>query len=269
MNLKFEKVKKKYALNNSYFKNRLPNSPKDPLEILEYVDQYDELPYSEFLHNNEGDHRTGWLYECFVEYQKRNKIQNEQFFTPPATARRMAELLDDIDIPVDPSDKWGRSYYNVLDVCCGYGELSQACQTRGFGVRGLDIDSNFAGIYDYMTKSSFTQFDITHNELYANGEQFGSVISNPPYKLIPEFFEFLDKVLAEGGYAVVLLPVGTMDKMRPVRLVDAMSKFVIIHRESMEEGFARTGTKAEIYVLKKYMEDGKVDEPTQEQKHAP
>ncbi len=74
-NQDFYPIKKKYALNNSYFKNKGPQDPSTPFEVLEYVKQHNELPYKEKIHDN-------WFYDCFVEYQKRNGVFNSQYFTP-------------------------------------------------------------------------------------------------------------------------------------------------------------------------------------------
>ncbi|MDB0602327.1 ParB/RepB/Spo0J family partition protein [Tenacibaculum maritimum] len=52
----FEKVSKKYALNNSYFKNRKTDYPANPLEVLDYWMQHNELPF------DMGD-ESNWMYE--------------------------------------------------------------------------------------------------------------------------------------------------------------------------------------------------------------
>ena len=62
----FDKVDKKYALNNSYFKNRKNSYPANPLEVAMYHEQHGTLPF-----DYSG---TDWLYETYIEYQKRNSV---------------------------------------------------------------------------------------------------------------------------------------------------------------------------------------------------
>lgn len=64
--MKFEKLKKKFALNNSYFKNIrwVENAPQTPFEVYEYYKEHSELPYN-------AEPKEDWFYKCFVEYQKR------------------------------------------------------------------------------------------------------------------------------------------------------------------------------------------------------
>jgi len=55
----------------------------------------------------------------------------------------------------------------------------------------------------------------------------------------------------DNGTAMLLLPRGFVDKDNPKALRETLDKFTIIHREDMEEDFARTAIKAEIVVLEK------------------
>ena len=58
-------------------------------------------------------------------------------------------------------------------------------------------------------------------------------------------------LLGDGGLAILLLPKGFIDKDKPKALVEILEKFSVMHREDMEEDFARTAIKAEIVVLEK------------------
>ena len=54
---------KKYALSNSYFKNRKHDYPDTILDIVKYKQQFGDLPF---------DCRdANWLYEAMIERQKR------------------------------------------------------------------------------------------------------------------------------------------------------------------------------------------------------
>lgn len=75
---------KKYALNNSYFKNRKPGSPDTIPEIVKYERQFGELPFEYG--------GTDWLYEAMTERQKIHGVQNSQYLTPGKTAVQLVEL---------------------------------------------------------------------------------------------------------------------------------------------------------------------------------
>ena len=107
--LKFEKIKKKFALNNSYFKNRQHNAPSNPFEVLEYYKEHNELPYKEEV-------KEDWFYQCFCEYQKRAGVLNSQFFTPTRTADRIAEIVFE----------YAEFDERILDACCGFGQITKA-----------------------------------------------------------------------------------------------------------------------------------------------
>ena len=133
--MSFGKTKKKYALNNSYFKNirGLAGVPKTPEECFGYYEEHKELPFQDSHYFVDGVVDDWWLYDCFVEYQKRAGVVFSQFFTPRETAKRVADLADEYFL----SDCF------VLDACCGFGALSKAIRDRyGFIVRGFDIDSS-------------------------------------------------------------------------------------------------------------------------------
>lgn len=228
----FQKVRKQFALNNSYFKNTPYTAPQNPNEVLDYYEQHKELPF------NMGTDISYWMYECYVEYQKRRGVYRSQFFTPPATADRLAELADEYFETKEPY---------VLDACCGFGMLSEALQKKGFIVKGFDTDYLFKPMYNYFVGSDFDTIDFRE---YQFG-QYQNIVSNPPYEVkeCAEFLEHLHSWLTENGRAVLLLPKGFIDKDKPKSLVQTLSKFSIIHREDMSESFARTNVRAEIVVL--------------------
>ena len=81
---RFEKIAKRYALANSYFKNRLLIWPDTLCEIHDYLQQHGELPF-----RYDGDN---WSYDALCERQKRRGVRLSQYLTPDATARRIAAL---------------------------------------------------------------------------------------------------------------------------------------------------------------------------------
>ena len=210
--------------------------PATPLEVMYYFNQHDELPF------DMGSDTENWLYECYVEYQKRAGVYRSQFFTPPATAKRMAELADEY---------FGKDNPYVLDMCCGFGMLTEAVKEKGFIVEGFDNNSEMLELYNQFTGCTSFKADI-------NGYSFDggrwNIISNPPYE-IKECTQFLkllwDMLIDDGGLAILLLPKGFVDKDKPKALVEVLEKFNVVHREDMDEEFARTKINAEIVVLEK------------------
>jgi hypothetical protein len=231
-----EKIKKKYALNNSYFKNRHPDWPADPFEVYEYFQEHKELPYK-------GEVTKNWLYECFVEYQKRAGVRLSQFFTPPATARRMAEIA--YEYSESPTKI-------MLDACSGFGMLTMALEELGVIVKSFDVDDNFRRV----NSSFFEVFDFR----YVTETGWEVIVSNPPYEppILIDFLECVIRWLKKRGTAVLLLPKDFIDLTRTTRRMSAiMSHLDVIRREPMLERFAHTNVRAEIVVLKKWGYDGK------------
>jgi predicted RNA methylase len=244
MNKQFPKVKKKFALNNSYFKNRLPDMPENPFEVLDYLLQHNELPYTDKYGNpNE------WFYDCFVEYQKRAGVQNSQFFTPTATAERIAHTVH----------TYANFCEDVLEPCCGFGQITQQLFELGFeNVSAFDNDEKMVSAAQKLTirkdeVDCFEVYDYTSDDHIHLARKYPFIVSNPPYgnKELTDFLEYVREKLDCKGIAVLLLPLGFLDKMRHSRLVQILNDFSILEREPMEEPFARTGTRAEIVVLEK------------------
>lgn len=234
--IKFEKLKKKFALNNSYFKNRQHNAPSNPFEVLEYYKEYNGLPYNSPITED-------WFYQCFVEYQKRAGVHNQQFFTPTKTADRIAEIVF----------KYAEENERILDACCGFGQITMALKRKGYTeIEAFDNDKQMADAYFDLTGFSARYYDFKDEEKnFAN--KYNLIVANPPYdvKELTEFLYFVNEHLNETGKAVLLIPNGFLDKTRPARLVQILNEFYIEKREPMSERFERTGTSAEIVVLSK------------------
>lgn len=235
----FEKINKKFALSNSYFKNKRPQDPQNPFEILEYYQQHGELPYKEEPHKD-------WFYECFIEYQKKNTIVHSQYFTPSQTAQQMAQILSFYAYEED----------KILEACCGFGQITKALIEKGFKeVAGFDIDKEMINVVNYFHRNEahfFTTDFTTYFEKDLQYKTYDFVISNPPYEVkdLTLFFEWLSRILNANGKAVLLIPFGFVDKTTK-QLKQAFSHFRILERQPMQEEFARTKIKAEIVVLEK------------------
>ncbi len=238
---KFEKIKKKYRLNNSYFKNRRPQDPSTPFEVFDYVKQHKELPYNEEFCNN-------WLYDCFVEYQKRAGVFNSQFFTPEATAKELAEIAYGYTT---------NGNARILDACCGFGQITKELFKLNLNqITAFDFDAELVSLCQSIlpTIKVFTEdFKDEENIKGVRGAKYDIVVSNPPYEVkeLTEFLYFSDDVLVESGIAVLLIPMGFLDKSRPKRLVEILNQFHRLRRTPMNEEFARTKVKAEIVELRK------------------
>lgn len=222
---------KKYALNNSYFKNRKPCHPDTILEIVKYKHRYGELPFE--------CRDTNWLYEAAIERQKRCGVQNSQYLTPEKTAAQLAGLTDSFE----PEGNL------VLDACCGTGQLTKYLQENKFNVTGFDNDPDMVEICKLTyPQAKFEQYDFRDQE---SERQYGLVVSNPPHeqKDLGLFFNWLSRALTDTGKAVLLLPKGFIDKDRPKELAGYLKRFDTLHREDMKESFAHTKWICEICIV--------------------
>lgn len=229
----FNPVSKKYALNNSYFKGNYggySQRPVTPYEVLLYYKQHGELP---FAYN--GDN---WLYDCYCEYQKRNGVYHSQFFTPDATAERMAEIALDYFDEEKP----------VLDACCGFGQLTRALLKEGFEAYGYDFSHEMVELF-----KEYTKCDAAHTDFQSFNMKYKNIMSNPPYEipLLTEFLECTYNILEDDGTLILLIPNGFIDKTRPKRTGDILAKYKLLYSEPMTEEFLRTKVHCEIVVLEK------------------
>lgn len=221
---------KKYALNNSYFKNRRANDPGTLSEIVSYLTENGELPF-----RYEGDN---WPYDMVCERQKRKHIMRCQYLTPDATATRMARLA-----------KQYTDLYFATDACCGTGQITRALLKEGFEVKGFDIDPGMLAVYNYLYPEccGFIR-DIEKPERNTDAKM---IVSNPPFDRQTgiRFFSWLVTGLASGGRAVLLLSKNYIDKANPKSLKESLEKLIVLHREDMQEKFFHTAVKGEIVVL--------------------
>ena len=233
---KFEKVKKKYALNNSYFKNRNYGMPSNPAEVYQYFNEYGELPYEN------GELNDNWIYECFVEFQKRNGVYNSQFFTPENTAQELVyRLLNYANLDDE-----------ILEPCCGFGQITRTLANNGFQkVVAFDNDAKLVEI----ASDFIPGFEIVEDDYMSSKDErkYEFIISNPPYEVkeLTAFLEYSLSKLHTKGKTVLLIPNGFLDKTRPAALVKVLNGFSILERIPMLEEFARTKINAEIVVLEK------------------
>lgn len=229
----FNPVRKKYALNNSYFKNTyygINTPPLTPYDVFLYLKQHGELPFAY--------HGDNWMYDCYNEYQKRRTIYNSQFFTPDDTADRMAQLAYNYFDENKP----------VLDACCGFGQLTRALLKQNFQCFGYDFCFELVEMYKENTKCG-----AEHTDFQSFGKKYTNIMSNPPYEIpiLTEFLECTYKILEDDGTLILLIPNGFVDKVKPKRTYDILEKYKLLHSEPMEEKFARTNEKAEIVILEK------------------
>jgi predicted RNA methylase len=221
---------KKYALHNSYFKARYGDMPDTILEIAKYYKEKGELPFK-YMGSN-------WVYDAFCERQKRKGVYNSQFLTPDATVARMMHFVD--------------KYFTeslVLEPCCGTGQITKELIQSGYSVSAFDIDDELVELCKLLYpntivgQADFRDFTGKRNQ----------IIANPPYELseLTAFLEWILSVQSSGGTSVLLLPKGFVQKERPKALVSILQQFFVLETEDMRENFERTGTRAEIVVLRK------------------
>ena len=212
---RFEKIAKRYALANSYFKNRLLIWPDTLCEIHDYLQQHGELPF-----RYDGDN---WSYDALCERQKRRGVRLSQYLTPDATARQIAAL----------AVRYFENDSRIMDVCCGTGQLTRALIAAGVHpsqIVGLEVDRELADFYARL-------YPVTQTLI-------------GPYRDI-DFLSWLAQVQQPGDRSVLLLPHGFIDKQRPKGIQETLRQFEVLYRTPMQERFARTNVTAEIVVLER------------------
>jgi SAM-dependent methyltransferase len=237
---------KKYQLHNSYFKvNKMYGLPETITEIAYYEKEHGELPFK-----YDG---SNWVYDAFVERQKYRGVYNSQFLTPDQTCDTLMHF----------AGKYFHEKNNdVLEPFCGTGQITKELIKCGYSVEAFDNDDQMILFCDsFHNKDSgnvifeccdFRDFDKPNKAGFYR-KHHNQIVANPPYELpeLTEFLEWTDEMQDCGGISVLLLPKGFIDKDKPKRTFQILSKFGLLEREDMREEFARTKTRAEIVVLKK------------------
>jgi hypothetical protein len=227
-------MKKRYSINNSYFKKAYSeNLPVTLTKIHEYVQTNKQLPF-EGVETHEN-----WAYRAMIEKQKRTGVYFSQFLTPDLTAERIAKLCKDFFLCCDTES----TSESVLDACIGTAQLAKGLLDT-FDVVGFDVCPDMHAYCNAIgiptEKCSFEDYTQTHQY----------IVSNPPYEKLADFFAFLDRSLVKKGVAVLLLPSHTWEMKKP-KLIDLRAKFSVIYAENMQENFAHTSIKASIFVVSK------------------
>jgi hypothetical protein len=227
-------MKKKYKLVNSYFKvAKYSVLPKTIIEIVEYREQYGELPF-DYNGNN-------WVYDAYCEKQKREGVYNSQFLTPDNTVGKLMHFAGKYFLDND-----------VLEPCCGTGQITKELIKDQYNVVAFDVDSEMVKICNYVCGCEVSKkYDFRDwNEGSTHRNQ---IIANPPFEAqeLTEFLEWIDSIQGYGGVSILLIPKGFTNKDKPNRTFQVLRKFGLLEKEDMQEQFERTNTRAEIVVLKK------------------
>ena len=223
---------KKFVLKNSYFKNRRPDEPDTLPEIVTYHKQHGELPF-----RYEGEN---WPYDTVCERQKRYGVAHCQFLTPDAVAAELANL----------AQWYADGETNVLDACCGTGQITKELLKLGFTVSAFDIDVSMTEVHNYLYPECYAAI-ADFRQL--TGFQSKLIVSNPPFDrtIAAEFIDWLVRSLAPGGRAVLLLPQGYIYKDRPKALAENLARLKMLRRTPVTEKFVHTKGTFEIVVVEK------------------
>jgi hypothetical protein len=225
-------MKKKYCLNNSYFKVASNvGLPTTLLEIAKYERENGELPFSYSGEN--------WVYDAFCEYQKRKGVVYSQYLTPDNSVDRMLHFAG--------------SYFkdnNVLEPCCGTGQITKELLKDGYNVTAFDIDGDMVEFINFQ----YPQLNTERYDFREYKKNCNQIIANPPYGIyeLSDFLRWVLDIQTSGGISVLLLPKGFVEKDRPKALLKVLHGFSVLEKEDMREPFLRTASLAEIVVLKKF-----------------
>lgn len=221
---------KKYALTNSYFKNKGHEMPDTILEIARYQQEKGELPF-EYS-------GTNWVYDAFCERQKRKGVYNAQYLTPDGTVDRMMNLC-------------GKYFKDtcVCDACCGTGQITEELLKDQYNVIAFDIDREMVELCKILYPGLLV-FQSDFRDLQGS---YNQIVANPPYKVpvLTEFLQWIDSVQSTGGVSILLIPAGFIRKNKPKKLAEVLHRFSIVEIEPMREEFERTKISAEMVVLRK------------------
>lgn len=231
MDKNFEKVAKKYSLNNSYFKNKDEAYPDTMLEIAQYWRQFGELP---FIYSGDD-----WVYDTMIERQKKRGVSGSQYLSTDKTAEQIAILAENFN----PAN------LEVLDACCGTGQLTKALLEKGFNVEGFDGDGEMVELCKIIyPESTFFQMDFREA---VSERRWELIVANPPHehKYLPQFFEWLSTALATNGKAILLLPTDYMVKKHQASVMKLFARFNSLYTEKVCEEPHFSKCKSQVYFL--------------------
>lgn len=185
---------RKFSLANSYFKNRKDDYPDTLLEIVQYWAKYKELPFD---HNEEN-----WLYDTTIIRQKKYGIHHDQFITPDPIAIQLVELTNNF-IPTGN---------NVLNACCGIGQLTKYLLESRLNVFGFDKDEEMVDVCKLVYPDAITfQYDFCREihllEKLTQIPAWDLIVSNPPNSkvVITSYLNWLSQALSNNGKAILLM----------------------------------------------------------------
>jgi len=210
-------------------------------EIEKYRQQHGELPF-EYT----GDMEY-WDYYYFTEYSKRFGVHNSQFLTPPETAKRMVEMLENYDI----------SNNSIFEPCCGSGMITRKLKNTSIYSYDIDCFDTDSRLIEFCkikltSKVVIEEFDFIYHskDIYVDGA-FHNLISNPPYEKLFEFFQYIDKHLAIGSISVLLLPCNTFQKRQNKQFKAIIDRYSILEEEPNPIPFVNTKIQTSIFVMRK------------------
>jgi SAM-dependent methyltransferase len=177
------------------------------------------------------------------EHQRHYGVVNGQHLTPDAVAVKMAWLA-----------RWhSPEAMQVLDACCGTGQITKELLKHGFRVSAFDNDVTMTEIHQYLYPTCYAAI-VDFREF--KGVQVPLIVACPPSdeEVLAEFMAWLVESLTPGGRAVLLLPDRYVDEEEPEELAANLSRLKIRERSMPVEKFAHTDAAFEIVVVEKRAE---------------
>jgi len=246
---------KKYQLKSFVKINRLST-----LEVLEELKKTGELPF-EYTGDN-------WIYDYETEFQKRFGIIDFQYHTQDKMADNFIQSIDHL---FDWQDD------NILDACCGLGQLSNALLRRAKelntninSLECFDISDDLIGLAKYQ-KLDVKKYNFLYEfaeepmrqEDELNKQYYNLIISNPPYGNVPKyevnnlrgeiacyFMEWAYCHLADNGIIACILPCNFWKK-NTKQFLELHNKFHLISEYDNKENFFNTKIITKFFVFEK------------------
>jgi predicted RNA methylase len=133
-----------------------------------------------------------WVYDAFCEQQKRSGVFNSQFLTPDKTVDRLGYFMG----------KYFPCFTDVLEPCCGTGQITKEILRMGFGLTAFDVDLELVSVCKLLNEVKYQDFNVFKSDFREVSCRANQIIANPPYEVseLTDFFEWIDKVQDVGGH---------------------------------------------------------------------
>lgn len=126
----------------------------------------------------------------------------------------------------------------ILDPCCGWGRIAGAARRAKYAVRASDIIDRRAQGKLIGRKVAYRTVDFLglHDETQYQWWQGGSIVCNPPFKLIKQFYDRAISLSHRGRYVAFVCPTRRLAAATWLRETPLIRVLMMNPRPSMPTG---------------------------------